>query len=125
MLKLGAGHLRLDHSTCWHMQVPGLGAGLVELWGLPCWAAASIGKHESHDLGQASLGVDKAGCRLSHLLVCMRTSAGTGSELCQAGLQYPLARARSEAGNMPSRETVSIPLLGVPVAGEHKNQGLE
>lgn len=52
------GHFKLGCSIHWHVQDPGLGAGLVEgIQGLPLWTTASTGEHGSWDLGQANLGM--------------------------------------------------------------------
>lgn len=50
---LSTNQTRLEYSTPWQIQDPGLGVGLVgELWAFPCWAAAPSSEHGSQDMGQ-------------------------------------------------------------------------
>lgn len=58
MPRLEEGHSSLDCSIPWYTQDPALEVGLVvESPGLPCCVAASMSKHESWNWGKASIGI--------------------------------------------------------------------
>lgn len=78
MVRLWVDQLRLGHSTCWHVQELELSTGPVgELWGLPCWDAASTDEPESWHQKWAGLRAGQA-CLAAALAGMHKSQNGCG-----------------------------------------------